>query len=187
MTQVTLRPAYPLVAAFVAAMSFAPPAAGQDTASAGLAKELVQALEKAQLDAIAAQMPDGNDTFVAAMYIPGQLLVVAAQYAAPALLREKIDKKQYRDVYVDLNSASRPNTRQFIEDLNADGLVQEPEENLGFDTFDNGGKTIGFDGDWRKSKLSEDEYRKTFAQANDSYTKMLTALLQQAKKGGGTF
>jgi hypothetical protein len=184
MAQVTVRPAYLLLAAAAATLVFSPAVEGQTSASAALAQELVKTLEKGQLDAIAAAMPDGGDHFVAAMRIPGQLLVVSAQYAAPALLREKIDKKQYRDVYVDLNSASMPNTRSFIEDLNADGLAFEPEENLGFDTYDSGGTSIGFDGDWRKRKLSEDEYRKVYAEADQRYVKMLSALLAQAKKGG---
>lgn len=184
MAQVTVRPAYLLIAAAAVAIVIAPVAARQTTGSAGLAQELAQTLEKGQLDAIAASMPESNDVFVAAIYIPGQLLVVAAQYSAPALLREKIDKKQYRDVYVDLNSASMPNTRRFVEDLNADGLVLEPEENLGFDTYDNGGRSIGFDGDWKKRKLSEDEYRKAFTEADQQYSKMLAALLAQAKKPG---
>lgn len=184
MPQVTVRPAYLLVAAAFAVLSVAPAASAQTGTSSALAQELTKLLEKGQLDAIAAVMPDGADTFVAAMFIPGQLMVISAEYTAPALLREKIDKKQYRDVYVDLNSASKPNTRMFVEDLNADGLALEPEGNLGFDTYDKGGKSIGFDGDWRKRKLSEDEYRKTFADAEQQYTKMLTALLEQVKKGG---
>jgi hypothetical protein len=185
MAQVTVRRGYlSIVAAAVAVLCAAPAASAQTATSAALAQELAKVLEKSQLDAIAAAMPESDDTFVAAMYIPGQLLVVSAQYAAPSLLREKIDKKQYRDVYVDLNSASMPKTRLFVEDLNADGLVIEPEDNLGFDTYDSGGKSIGFDGDWRKRKLSEEEYRKTFAEADQRYTRMLVALLEQAKKGG---
>jgi hypothetical protein len=185
MMQAPVRPAHLLLAASAAAaLLVVPVGARQSATSATPAKELAGVLEKAQLDAIAAPMPNETDVFVAAMHIPGQLLVVSAKYAAPSLLREKIDKKQYRDVYVDLNSASVPNTRTFIEDLNADGLVYEPEENLGFDTYDNAGKSIGFDGDWRKRKMSEDEYRKAFTEADQAYAQMLAALLAQARASG---
>lgn len=185
MTQATVRPAHLLLAAAVAAaLIVVPVGARQAATSATPAKQLAEVLQKAQLDAIAAAMPNETDVFVAAMHIPGQLLVVSAKYSAPTLLREKIDKKQYRDVYVDLNSASVPNTRKFIEDLNADGLAFEPEDNLGFDTYDNAGQSVGFDGDWKKRKMSEDEYRKVFTEADQAYAQMLAALLAQARISG---
>jgi hypothetical protein len=138
-------------------------------------------MEKGQVDSIAAALPDGHDTFVAAMFIPGELMVVSAKYSAPSLLREKIMKKEYREVYVDLNSAATPKTRIFIEDLNADGLVAKPDDNVGFDTYENSDGRMSFDGDWKKQKLSEDDYRKKFGEADDHYGKMLRALLAQMK------
>ena len=65
-----------------------------------------QLLDQAKLDAIAAKDPAANDAFVAALYFPGsQLLVVGARYQVPMLLNERIAKKEYREVYTDLNSA----------------------------------------------------------------------------------
>lgn len=165
-----------------AAALFVLPAYAQDTRSASGAKELAQLMEKGQMDSVAAAMPDTPDTFVAAMVIPGELMVVSAKYSAPALLREKIMKKEFREVYVDLNSAATPKTRYFIEDLNTDGLVAKPDENVGFDTFEGPDGRMAFDGEWKKQKLSEDEYRKKFAEADDLYGKMLAALLSQIKK-----
>ncbi|HSL21660.1 MAG TPA: hypothetical protein VK886_09000 [Vicinamibacterales bacterium] len=150
--------------------------------SGALAKELAQLMEKSQLDSVAAALPSPEDAFVAAMFIPGELMVVSARYSAPSLLREKIMKKEYREVYVDLNSAATPKTRVFIEDLNTDGLVAEPSENFGFDTFESSDGRMSFDGEWKKQKLSEDDYRKRFAKADEQYTTMLTALLSQLKK-----
>jgi hypothetical protein len=43
-------------------------------------------------------------------------------------------------------------------------------------------KNLAFDGDWKKAKLSEDEYMKGFQQADDEYAKMLQALLAELKK-----
>jgi hypothetical protein len=172
-----------IVIATVAAVALLPiPAFAQDTTqSAKSAKELAQLMEKGQLDSIAAALPGAEDTFVAAMFIPGELMVVSARYSAPSLLREKIMKKDYREVYVDLNSAATPKTRVFIEDLNADGLVAKPDDNAGFDTFENNDGRMSFDGEWKKQKLSEDEYRKKFRDADVLYGKLLQALLSQMK------
>ena len=37
-------------------------------------------------------------------------------------------------------------------------------------------------GDWRKQKLSEQEYMKAFSTADERYSEVLTALLAQLKK-----
>jgi hypothetical protein len=39
-----------------------------------------------------------------------------------------------------------------------------------------------FASDWKAQKLSEDDYKKTFASADEKYSTMLTALLAQLKK-----
>lgn len=171
-----------IVIATVAAVALlAIPAYSQDAQSVAGAKALAQLMEKGQVDSIAATIPGAEDTFVAAMFIPGELMVVSAKYSAPSLLREKIMKKEYREVYVDLNSAATPKTRVFIEDLNADGLVAKPDDNVGFDTFENSDGRMSFDGEWKKQKLSEDDYRKKFSDADALYTKLLQALLSHMK------
>jgi hypothetical protein len=170
-----------VMAAVVAVALAAVPAYAQDAQSAAGAKELAQRMEKGQIDSIAAPLPGADDTFVAAMFIPGELMIVSAKYSAPSLLREKIMKKEFREVYVDLNSAATPKTRVFIEDLNADGLVAKPDDNVGFDTYENTDGRMSFDGDWKKQKLSEDDYRKKFSDADALYSKMLHALLSQMK------
>ena len=159
------------------------PALAQESKSGPLAKQLVAALEAAKLDSIAAKDPSSPDVYIGALYIPGfQLLVVSGSYSAPVLLDTRIGKKEYRDVYIDLNSASAPATRMLIEDLGADGLKARRDENQPFDSVDASGKHVMFDSDWKKQKLSEEDYMKTFGVADERYIKMLTALLAQAKK-----
>jgi hypothetical protein len=121
---------------------------------------------------------------VAALYFPGfQLLVVSAKYSVPVLLTEKLGTKNYKEVYIDLNSASVPQSKIFVEDLGGDGLKARREENRPFDTYESGGGTrIAFDGDWRKQKLTEEDYTKAFAAADDEYAKILALLVSQLKK-----
>ena len=45
-----------------------------------------------------------------------------------------------------------------------------------------GGKRTMFDGDWKKQKLSEQDYLKAFSAADERYAEILAALLAQAKK-----
>ncbi len=158
-------------------------ASAQESKSLVLAKELTQLLDQAKLDAIAARDPSSPDAFVAALYFPGsQLLVVGAKYQVPSLLNEKIAKKDYRDVYTDLNSAYVEGTKCFVMDIGADGLKAKKDESR-YDTCDIGSKSYMFDGDWKKQKMaSEDEYNKAFQDSDDRYAKMLSALIAQAKK-----
>jgi hypothetical protein len=163
--------------------ALAAPAQAQEPKSAALAKQLAAALDAAKLDSIAAKDPAHPDVFIGALYFPGiQLLVVSAKYTVPALLNEKLGNKQYRDVYIDLNSASVPDSKVFIEDLGADGLRPERNENQPYDTFEAANKRTSFDGDYKKQKLSKEEYQKVFTAADDKYSQMLQALLAQLKQ-----
>jgi hypothetical protein len=155
---------------------------GEDAKSVALAKQLAAALDAAKLDSIAAKDPSAPDAFVSALYFPGQLLVVSARYSAPALLTERIARKEYRDVYMDLNGAAMPNSKIFIEDPGADGLKADHNENQPFDTFEASGKRVAFDADWKKQKMSKEEYLKAFADADARYSQMLQALIAEIKK-----
>ena len=165
------------------ALSISADALAQDSKSGPLAKQLAAALDAAKLDSIAATDPSSADVFIGALYFQGaQLLVVSAKYAVPALLNTRLLKQEYRDIYIDLNSASVPATRVLIEDLGADGLKAKRAENQPYDSYELAGKRTAFDGDWKKQNLSEDEYMKAFATADERYTQMLMALLAQLKK-----
>ncbi len=169
-----------LLLLFLLAFALASPVAAQEPQSAALAKQLAALLDQAKLDAIAAKDTPA-DTYVAALYFPGQLMVVSAKYSVPVILNEKLAKKEYRDIYNDLNGAPVPGTRVLVMDLGADGL--KPKKDNVFDTFEAGGKTWAFDGDWKAQKLTEDDYMKAFADADGRYAKMLQALIAQVKKG----
>jgi hypothetical protein len=166
----------------VGAAAAVQPAVAQESKSAAAAKELVQALDASKLEAIAAADPSDPGTFVAALYFPGsQILVVSAKYAAPPLLNAKIASKDFRDIYIDLNAASVAGTKVFVIDQGVDGLVAKPGADQAADTYENGKTTLAFDGDHRKAKMSEDEYMKAFASADERYAKILALLTAQAK------
>jgi hypothetical protein len=166
----------------VLAVASATAAAAQDAKSGPLAKQLAAALDAGHLDSLAAKDPSNPGTFIAVLYFKDvQLLAVSAKYSAPALMAEKIAQKNYRDVYIDLNSASVPESKIFIQDLGADGLKARHDDNTPFDTYDAAGKSTAFDGDWKKQKMSEQEYMKIFAASDQRYSEMLTALLAQLR------
>lgn len=178
---VVFRPAYLLLVALLAS-PFVLTASAQESRSAALAKELTALLQQKKLDSIAARAPSAADQFVAALFFPGQLLVVSARYAAPPVMMERIARSEYRDVYIDLNSAAVPESRVLITDLGADGLRPRREANQPFDTQDTNGKGIRFDGNWREDKMSEEEYMKVFAQADQNYIAALEVLIGALKK-----
>jgi hypothetical protein len=154
-------------------------AEGQSRAAA---KRLGDVLDRQKLDSIAAPDPDRPDTFIAALYFPGaQLLVVSAQYAVPQLLQTRLANREYRDVYIDLNSASVTGTKIFVMDQGADGLVARPDESQGADTWEQGNKTMTFDGDWRSASMSEQDYMQAFEAADQQYARLLTLLADYAE------
>ena len=171
------------VLAAVLALSVHSASTFQSAKSAASAKQLTDALDAGKLDAIAAADPSDPGAFVAALYIQGsQLLVVAAKYAAPPLLTAKIKAKDYRDVYVDLSSASVAGSKVFIIDQNCDGLAAKPDGGAPGDSWEAGTQAVTFDGDWRKAKMTEDAYGKAFADADDRYARLLALLTAQAKQ-----
>ena len=171
-----------LVAALTAASAKA-----QDSKSTVAARELASIMDAAKLESIATPDPAVPGTWVAALYFKdAQLLVVSAQYAAPVLLEEKAKAKEFRDIYIDLNSASVAGTKVFVQDMSADGLVFKPENDGPADTWEEKAGTLAFDGEWRKAKLSEAEYQKAFADADARYARMLSLLAGQAKPRTGT-
>ena len=164
---------------------FATSAAAQEPKSAAPAKVLAQLLAAKKLESIAARMPDSREEFVGALAFPGQLMVVWAKTTAPSVVNEKLIKKEYREVYIDLNSASVVESRHFVTDLGPDGLRAKPEQRQGpSDSHDLGAKSMRFDGSWREDKMSEEDYMKAHADADAAYAKAVQALIEEIKKAG---
>ena len=163
--------------ATIVALLLTPVAAlAQDSKSAALATELTGLLDQLKIDSVAGQYAD---QVVGALYIPGTLLVVSAK--GSARFDPMLKQKAYRDVYVDLNGVP-DTTKVFIQDLGANGLRFKRENNQPYDSIDVGGKTISFDGDWGKAKISEQEYTKTWQAYDDRYSQLLQALIATLKK-----
>jgi hypothetical protein len=159
------------------------PAVAQEPVSAAPAKELSQLLAGKKLDSVAARLPGAEDEFAAALAFPGQIVVVWARFSAPRVLNEKLLNRSYREVYIDLNSASEVATRHFVTDFGADGL-RNAERNSPSDSHDVGDASMRFDGNWREDKMSESEYMKLLAEADSAYAKVLGVLIEEIKKGG---
>ncbi len=151
-----------------------------DSKSASAARELSEVLEAAKLDAIAVADPAGSGGFIAALYIPGtQFLVVSAKYAAPSLLADKIKTGDFRGVYMDLHAAATAGTKIFVQDMGPDGLISKGDNG---DSWEEAGKTLTFDGQWKKAKTTEAEYTRVFSDADERYAKMLSLLVGQLKQ-----
>ena len=167
--------------ALAAILLLAPVASAQDSKSATSVTELVKMLDTMKLDSFAVKGASPNQ-YVGALYFPGtQLLVVSAKFDTPWRADSLLEMKNYRDLYIELNSASQPNTKVFVSDLSANGLKPKKDGNL-YDTADIGGKTYNFDGDWKKAKITEDDYTKAYSTTDEQYTQMIQALLAGLKK-----
>ena len=131
---------------------------------------------------IAAEDPKDQSRFVAAMLLPDlQLLLVSAAYEAPVLLRERVLTRKYREAYQDLQAASMPEGKLVVDDLLANGLALKPAKGQAADAATIDGKSVTFDGQWRKARLKEEEYTAAFTSAEQQYTRLLALLIAQAK------
>jgi hypothetical protein len=146
--------------------------------SAELAGALVKLMEQQNIDTVAAAHPTEPGRFIAAMHIKGvQLLVITGRYSAPALMKENLLKRDYRQVYLDLNSAADKAGRLFITDSQANGLQVVPAKNAPFDiSWRDMTSQILYNRDWKAQKLNEDAYRKRFAEDESEYVAMLDIL-----------
>ncbi|MEZ5289201.1 MAG: hypothetical protein R2712_31245 [Vicinamibacterales bacterium] len=167
--------------AAVMLIGLAAPTFAQDPKSAGPAKQLAELLAARKLDSYAIRLQEGGDEFAGVLSFPGQMIVVWAKFAAPAVLNERLINQQYREVYIDLNSASDPATRHMVTDLGADGL-NRGEKNQPSDSHDFNGKSMVFDGSWREDKMSEDDYDKAHMESDAAYAQVLEAMVAQLKK-----
>jgi hypothetical protein len=160
-------------------------ARAQDPKSSDLARQLTQLLDSKKLDTVAVADATHPGTFIAAMYFPGtQLLVVSAQYSAPALLTELLARKDFRGVYVELSSASVPASRLFVRDAYANGLMVKPSADQPADSVETAGKESTFDGAWKKAKMTEADYLKAFTDADAAYMRALQSLIAHLKSSG---
>ena len=157
-----------------------PAAASQDSKSGPLARELALALEAAKADSIGAHDPETGG-FVAAIYVPGtQLLVVGGKFQTPDIGTYRLSKREFRELYMDLNGGSDPASRIFASDILADGLVLKPTNNAPADVFESGSSKHEFLGA-KKAKLKEADYQKAYSEADAKYARVLALLIAQAK------
>jgi hypothetical protein len=154
--------------------------AQQTSKSAALAAELTRLLDENKLDSVAAK---AADQYVGALYIAGH----AAAGRAGEVHRARADESA-----VESKGVSRRLHRfeQRVGSQDQDfhfrsgrkrSAVQEgkqPAVRLGRPS----GKTIAFDGEWDKAKISEADYTKTYQSTDEQYVQMLQALIGALKK-----
>jgi hypothetical protein len=142
---------------------------------ADVVKQLTTAMTEQHLDAIATVDPANPSRFIAAMLVPGaQLLVVAAEYPNPSELQALIGQHNYRDVYTALHQPAAQKTRVFFIDSGCDG-VQVDREMVDV-MYEKGASQVLFDGDWKKSKLSQADYEQKVQDAGERYTQLVGVL-----------
>ncbi|MGE0450454.1 MAG: hypothetical protein AB7Q29_12845 [Vicinamibacterales bacterium] len=165
-----------LTLALALAACVATPAQAQ-LKSAELAKELTAALSTRQLDAFAAQDPAADNAFVAALSFPGtQLLVIAARHTETTYLLRSIGVHNYRDVYTALQGTTINEGRLFVQDMGADGLRTQPEQQVDI-IYERGKDQTVLNGDVRNKK-----YQSSLQRLDAEYAKALQALLDGVKK-----
>jgi hypothetical protein len=159
----------------------AAPGASRGATSPELARKLMSVMTERELQSFAARDPAAPDRFVAAMAFPGvQLLVVAARHRIPALVESQLARNQFGEVYAELQSAAIVESKLFFQDMGGDGLGGNIE--IVDVMYEQGTKQTLFDGDWKRMKLSKEDYEKKLSEADERYTQLLAILVSAAAK-----
>jgi hypothetical protein len=147
-------------------------------ASADAARELVDALGQSGLEVIAAADPTAPGTFVAALYVPGSLLlVVSGRHPSVDAVAHRLAMRQYREVYLDLQGTPTPQEKFFVQDAKADGILSALRGAGDVDVvYEDGVRRTLFNGDFRAQHLTDAEYDAKLAEADARYARLLSLL-----------
>lgn len=158
----------------------------QSSKSAAPAKEVAALMTKAKMDCVVMENNTVFGGYVAALNVPGaELTVVSARFKDTTSMAYKLYKKDCMGAYEDLNAAVDAMDRVVIDDIGADGLVATPKKDMPRDSIARDGKTIKLDGDskvLKQQKVTPEEFAKTFASADETYTQLLLLLSAELKK-----
>ena len=157
------------------------PARAEDWQSRQASQLLLEQMESHDADAVAVRDPARPERFVAALRLPGQLLVVSATHPSTDLVADRVASGQYRDVYMDLQGTPARDSKFFVHDMAADGLSLKGI-GAAYDAVYDGDEMLTCDGRWKDAKLDKDQYRERVAQADVRYARML-GLLRGALDG----
>ena len=157
------------------ALAAASPASADDWKSHPASRALIAQMEARQADAFAVQDPQNPERFIAALRLPGQLLVVSASHPSGDLLAARLQEGDFRNVYMDLQATPQQESKFFVQDLDADGITLAGRGQA-FDIVYAGRESLSCDGEWKSAKLKKDEYRERVEQFDTRYARMLTVL-----------
>jgi hypothetical protein len=87
-------------------------------------------------------------------------------------------------VYAELTSASVQSSRLFVRDAYANGLSPRRSGDQPADSVERAGVESTFDGGWKKARMSEADYLKSFGDADVAYTRVLQLLIAHLKASG---
>ena len=164
-----------LLGCVIVCTTVAPP--WQSFRSSPIARELVRSLEDASMDTFAASDPQERGRFVAALYIRDlHLLVVSAVQPSSEAISRSIQRRAYRDAYLDLQLTPTREGRFFVQDAGADGL-HHSGPGSGVDVvYEDGVRTTLLNGDLAGQQLTAAEYDARFDAADVRYAHALTVL-----------
>lgn len=155
--------------------TLAAPATADDWQSTEATRALMQRMDASGAEAVAVRDPDRPERFIAALRIPGQLLVVSATHPSIDLVAQRVAGGDYRDVYMDLQGTPARESKFFVHDMAADGLSLDPQGEA-YDIVYDGATILTCDGRWKDAKMKEADYRDRVSKADARYARMVSLL-----------
>jgi hypothetical protein len=159
----------------------------QTLASTKPARDLVYALERRGLDAVAVADPTTPGTFVAALYVPRSLrLVISARHPSVEEVARRIASHQYREVFLELQRSPTLQGKCVVQDSGADGIWSAFPNSGEVDVlYEGGAKRTSFDGDIDGQEVTRPGYDAKLRMVVSHYARLLK-LLTAAVDGGSS-
>ena len=144
------------------------------------AQELAYALSRTGRKAIAAADPAEPGSFIAALRVDDNLLVVRARHPNAKALANRIDSGEFFAVYLALRGTPTPSGKLFVIDAGADGLLNSLPDGRHIDIVrEDNSRETRFDGAFAAQRLSAAEYDARLATANRNYARLLNVLIDK--------
>ena len=151
-------------------------ASSRQYASADLAARFTYTLERQGQQAVATVDPAAAGTFIAALHVGSDLLVVRARHPSVDELRAEIRAGQYFRVFSALRATPTPDDKLFVVDAGADGILSSVPGGQVDTAREDDGPAIRFDGVFSSQGLTASEYDQRLAAVDGEYARLLRLL-----------
>jgi hypothetical protein len=153
-----------------------------DYVSSEPAQQLKYFFQRTGRNSVAAVDEANPGSFIAAIHVAGDHLVVRARHPDVQRVTTRIDAGEHFQTYLDLIATPTPAGKLFVMDAGANGVLSgmPGADNIDLIRADEG-RQIVFNGDFAGQQLTAPQYDAQLAQTDAEYARLLKVLLSSVR------